>query len=313
MVESLEIDPFDSDHWLYGTGLTVYGGHDLLSWDTVHNVSISSLADGIEETSIQDLICPPGGPLLLSAIGDVCGFKHTSLTTPPLGEFLTPEFSTSTSIDYAGNSASGIVRIGDDGMSSDIQIALCYDGGSTWSKDYGGSTGQYGGKVAYSANADTVLWSSTSNGVMVSQYTSTFSSVSSLPSGALVASDKRNGTVFYAGSGSTSYLSTDTGKTFSSAGSLGSSTSVAAIRANPTAAGDIWLSTDKGLFHSTNYGSSFSQISSSNVYQGWSIALGKGTGSYWNIYGFFNISGSIDIYSTADNGTSWNRAVLKQG
>ena len=55
MIESLEIDPFDSDHWLYGTGETIYGGHDLTKWDTVHNVTIQSLADGIEEFAVQDL------------------------------------------------------------------------------------------------------------------------------------------------------------------------------------------------------------------------------------------------------------------
>ena len=35
MIEALEIDPHDSDHWLYATGLTVYGGHDLTKWDTI--------------------------------------------------------------------------------------------------------------------------------------------------------------------------------------------------------------------------------------------------------------------------------------
>lgn len=71
----LSIDPFDSNHWLYGTGATIYGGHDLAKWDTTHNVTIKSLADGIEETSIQGLISPPSGPSLLSAVGDIGG-KH---------------------------------------------------------------------------------------------------------------------------------------------------------------------------------------------------------------------------------------------
>jgi xyloglucan-specific exo-beta-1,4-glucanase len=73
MMEGLAIDPFDSNHWLYGTGATIYGGHDLLQWDTTHNVTIKSLADGIEETSIQNLISPPSGPVLLSAVGDIQG------------------------------------------------------------------------------------------------------------------------------------------------------------------------------------------------------------------------------------------------
>lgn len=73
MMEGLVIDPFDSNHWLYGTGETLYGGHDLLNWDTKHNVTIQSLAVGIEETSVQGLISPPTGPSLLSAMGDVDG------------------------------------------------------------------------------------------------------------------------------------------------------------------------------------------------------------------------------------------------
>jgi xyloglucan-specific exo-beta-1,4-glucanase len=76
MIESLEIDPFDSNHWLYGTGLTVFGGHDLVNWDTKHNVSISVLAKGIEETSVQALAAP-AGQSMVSAMGDIGGFVHT--------------------------------------------------------------------------------------------------------------------------------------------------------------------------------------------------------------------------------------------
>ncbi len=73
MMEALVIDPFDSNHWLYGTGATIYGGHDLLQWDSVRNVTLKSLADGIEETSVQSLISPPTGPHLISALGDIQG------------------------------------------------------------------------------------------------------------------------------------------------------------------------------------------------------------------------------------------------
>ena len=40
MTESLEIDPFDSDRMLYGTGATIYGGTNLTAWDTGGKVAI---------------------------------------------------------------------------------------------------------------------------------------------------------------------------------------------------------------------------------------------------------------------------------
>lgn len=135
MIEALEIDPFDSDHWLYGTGLTLFGGHDLTNWDTVHNVTIEVLADGIEETSVQDLQSAPSGPELLVAVGDDSGFTFQSadvLEKSPATYWQNPTYSTSTSVDYAGNKPSNIVRVGDTSSASVQQIGVSSDGGATW-------------------------------------------------------------------------------------------------------------------------------------------------------------------------------------
>lgn len=133
MIEALEIDPFDSDHWLYGTGLTIMGGHDLTNWDTAHNVSIETLADGVEEMSVQALVSVPGGSELLVAVGDDSGFTYSSsnsLATAPNTNWMTPEFTTSTSVDYAGLTVADIVRSGD--TSGSQQIGVSTDGGSSW-------------------------------------------------------------------------------------------------------------------------------------------------------------------------------------
>jgi xyloglucan-specific exo-beta-1,4-glucanase len=114
MIESLEIDPFDSNHWLYGTGLTLYGGHDLTKWDTAtRNVTISSLAVGIEEMSVQGLASVPGGSELLVAVGDDCGFTFQSssdLGTPPETNWMTPEWSTSSDVGAYSRVIMGLRR-----------------------------------------------------------------------------------------------------------------------------------------------------------------------------------------------------------
>lgn len=135
MIEALEIDPFDSDHWLYGTGLTLFGGHDLTNWDTVHNVTIQVLADGIEEMAVQDLQSAPSGPELLVAVGDDGGFTFKSadvLETSPATYWQKPTYSTSTSVDYAGNKPSNVVRVGNSASASVQQIGVSSDGGATW-------------------------------------------------------------------------------------------------------------------------------------------------------------------------------------
>lgn len=139
MVESLSIDPFDSNHWLYGTGATIYGGHDLQKWDTVHNVTLKSLATGIEETAVLGLITPPGGPPLLSAVGDIGGFYHSNLDTAPSQAFHTPTYGSTNDLDYAGNEPANVVRSGTSSSGTDPQVAISTDFGSSWNPYYGGS------------------------------------------------------------------------------------------------------------------------------------------------------------------------------
>ncbi|KAI0907399.1 glycoside hydrolase family 74 protein [Ustulina deusta] len=305
MIESLVIDPFDSDHWLYSTGLTVFGGHDLTNWDTTHNITIEVLADGIEEFAVQGLASAPGGSELLAAVGDDSGFTFASssdLQTSPKTLWSNPIFSSSTSVDYAGASVKNVVRAGN--TAGTQQMAVSSDGGASWNIYYGADTSMTGGTVAYSANADTILWSTSANGVQRSQYTSSFTSVSSLPATAVIAADKQDNAMFYAGYSSTFYVSKDTAVTFTAGGALSGASSVRAIAAHPTTAGEVWVSTDVGIFRSTDYGASFTKVSTglTNTYQ---VALGLGSGSTWNVYAFGTGSAGARLYGSGDTGATW--------
>ena len=209
MIEGLVIDPFDSDHWLYGTGATIWGGHDLTNWDTKQNVTLKSLADGIEETAVLALISPPSGPNLFSGVGDVGGFAHTDLDKAPSSAYTNPTFSSGVSLDYAGNKPSTIVRphyvmailtlidvqvrVGNSKNDATTpQIALSYDSGASWSQDYGATLDVYGGVIAISADADTILWRDAgTNTVKYSRGMSAFTASIGVPTGAAIASDKK--------------------------------------------------------------------------------------------------------------------------
>ncbi|KAG8843052.1 hypothetical protein FRC20_004089, partial [Serendipita sp. 405] len=179
MIETLNIDPFDSNHWLYGTGATVSGGRDLLKWDSTHNVTIKAYAAGLEETAVLGLISPSSGTAhLLSVVGDIGGFLHTNLNTPAK-VFATPTYGTTTGIDYAGNKPSQIARVGNIPSDTNPQVALSNDYGATWSADYAApvpssNAGYAGGTIAYSANGDTLLWSTSGKGVQISKNQASF-------------------------------------------------------------------------------------------------------------------------------------------
>lgn len=162
-----------------------------------------------------------------------------------------------------------------------------------------------GGKVALSANADTVLWRTGGNGVLVSQFTNPFTSVPTLPSDSQIASDKLNNSIFYGASGSKFYISVDGGRTFTSPSTLGATTAPFKVIVNPGVTGDVWVSSDEGVFHTTNSGQSFTQISGPT--QAWGIALGAPakTGGYPALFAAASFGTQTGYFRSDDTGASW--------
>ncbi|KXJ85448.1 glycoside hydrolase family 74 protein [Microdochium bolleyi] len=306
MIESLEIDPHDSDHFLYGTGLTVYGGHDLTKWDTVHNITIQSLADGIEETAVLEVASAPGGSELLAAVGDVSGYTFASaadLGTAPQTVWQGPKFTSTEGVDYAGNAPKKVVRVGKDTGAK--MAALSSDGGLTWAAHAGADTTLTGGSVALSADGDVILWSTTSGGVVRSQNEGAFAAVAALATGAVVAADRRTNGNFYAGSAGVFYVSADGAKTFAKGGALPSGvTAIRDIATHPTSAGKLYVSTNAGIFYSADAGATFT-ATTGNLKNTFQISLGLGSGTSWNLYTFGTGSAGPRLYGSADGGATW--------
>ncbi|KAF8475466.1 hypothetical protein BDZ91DRAFT_816990 [Kalaharituber pfeilii] len=311
MIEGLAIDPFDSNHFLYGTGATIFGSRNSLKWDSPdannRTILLESLATGIEETSIQGLVAPPVGPPLISAVGDIGGFVHNDLNVAPKIYHKNPYWSTARDIDYAGNAPTKIVRIGTDGSGSTKQVALSDDSGVTWREHAGAPQYTNNGAVALSASGTHVLWRTGSGEVLVSANEAAFTASTGVPANAIIAADRRAANVFYAASGNKFYKSTDSGATFTQTGTFTSSSSSSAYRivAHPTVANDVWVSSSTGLNRSSNGGATWTSVSA--VTRGYAFGLGKPktTGGYPAIFLVGTVDGVAGVYRSDDAGASW--------
>ncbi|MDT0566871.1 cellulose binding domain-containing protein [Streptomyces sp. DSM 3412] len=312
MTEALEIDPFDSDRMMYGTGATIYGTENLGNWDDGSQFTIKPMVRGLEETAVLDLASPPSGAPLLSALGDIGGFRHTDLTKVPSMMFTQPNFTTTTSLDYAESNPNTVVRVGN--LDSGPHIAFSTDNGANWfaGTDPSGVSG--GGTVAAASDGSRFVWSPAGTGV---QYTTGFgtawSASSGIPADAIVESDRVDPKTFYGFKSGKFYVSTDGGATFtaSNATNLPSGDSVR-FKALPGVKGDVWLAggaTDGayGLWHSTDAGATWTKLS--GVEQADTIGFGKAaTGaSYQTLYTSAKIGGVRGIFRSTDKGATWTR------
>ncbi|MFF3445634.1 cellulose binding domain-containing protein [Streptomyces sp. NPDC002667] len=312
MTEGLEIDPFDSARMMYGTGATIYGTENLTNWDSGTQFTVRPMVQGLEETAVNDLVSPPSGAPLLSALGDIGGFRHTDLTKVPPMMYTSPNLTTTTSLDYAETNPNTVVRVGD--LDSGPHIGFSTDNGANWfaGSDPSGVTG--GGTVAAASDGSRFVWSPAGTGV---RYTTGFgtswSTSSGIPAGAIVESDRVDPRTFYGFKSGTFYVSSDGGATFtaSAAGNLPAGDSVR-FKALPGTKGDVWLAGGAsdgayGLWHSTDGGASFTRLT--NVDQADTIGFGKAaTGSsYQTLYTSAKIGGVRGIFRSTDEGASWTR------
>jgi xyloglucan-specific exo-beta-1,4-glucanase len=323
MMEGMNIDPFNSNRMMYGTGATLYSTNNLTAWDSYQSggiVAFKSTAVGIEEASVTDLISPPTNAHLYSTMGDIGGFRHDSLTTAPTAMYAIPYAGTYSAIDYAEDNPNFMVRVGYGNPSASPVVtstAFSYDGGETWfagNKDISGVSTS-GGTVAAAADASRVLWApenapisySTDNG-------NTWTASTAIPQNSVVASDRVNAKTFYGFGQGKFWVSTDGGTTFASTTATGlpAAGDSVVIKAVPGIQGDIWLaggSTNSGdvdgVWHSTNGGQNFTKLA--NVTSANVIGFGMAApgGSYMSIYISGTVNGVQGIYRSDDEGNSW--------
>ncbi|MET9377129.1 cellulose binding domain-containing protein [Streptomyces sp. NPDC002992] len=309
MTEALEIDPFDSNRMMYGTGATVYGTEDLTKWDSGATFTIRPMVKGLEETAVNDLASPPAGAPLLSALGDIGGFRHTDLTAVPPMMYTGPNFTSTTSLDFAETAPARVVRAGH--AESGPHIAFSSDNGATWSPgtDPAGVTG--GGTVAAAADGGRYVWSPDGAGV----HTGTggaWTASTGIPAGALVESDRVDPRRFYGFKDGTFYVSTDGGASFTAKATGLPAKGNVRFKAVPGTAGDLWLaggSPDSayGLWHSTDGGANWTRTG--GVEQADTIGFGKAApgATYQTLYTSAKIGGVRGIFRSTDAGASWIR------
>lgn len=325
MIEGMNIDPFNSNRMMYGTGATIYGTTNLTSWDSFQTggvVNFSSMARGVEEANVTDLISPTGSSdaHLYSTMGDIGGFRHDSLTTSPATMYSIPYAGTYSAIDYAELSPNFVVRVGFGNPSASPVVtstAFSFDGGATWfagNKDISGVSSS-GGTVAAAADASRVLWApqnaaisfSTDNG-------NTWTASASIPQNSVVASDRVNPKTFYGFGQGKFWTSTDGGATFtaSTATGLPLAGDQVVIKAIPGIQGDVWLAGGDtttghvdGIWHSTNGGQTFTKLANVTAANTIGFGMAATTTSYMSIYMSGIVGGVQGIYRSDDEGSTW--------
>jgi xyloglucan-specific exo-beta-1,4-glucanase len=321
MVDAIAIDPFNSDHMLYGTGATLYGTTNLSGWDT-STMTISVKSQGIEEAAVLDLISPPTGAHLYSALGDIGGYRHDDLTVSPPVMYSVPFAGSYTSIDYAELSPSFIARVGNGNPTATPPIrssAFTFDAGTDWfqgNNDPAGLGTNGGGTIAAAADASRVVWCPNGLGAFFSTDNgNTWTASSGLPAGGRVASDRVNPKKFYAFVSGKFYTSLDGGVTFTASAATGLPTVGDSVRfrAVPGHEGDVWLAGGSttsgvyGLWHSTNNGTTFTKLA--NVDQADTVGFGMPAPgqTYVAIFTSAQVAGVRGIFRSDDQGVTWIR------
>ncbi len=159
-MSDIAIDPFDPDHVLFVTGYGIWASRNMRAFDRGGTVNWWFQDTGLEETVALDLASPSAGAHLLSALGDLDGFRHDDLDVAPLQFSAPPRYANSDSIDVAALAAQRVVRSGIIRSAEQVvRAAYSLDGAKTWQAFASEPGGKGAGSIAIAADGNTVLWS----------------------------------------------------------------------------------------------------------------------------------------------------------
>ncbi len=328
-VGDLRIDPFDPSRALLVEGGGVWMTEDLESADAGKPVHWSFHSKNLEEICTRDLVSPPAGAPLVSAVLDACGFRHDDLaTTPRGGTFQNPTCASSEDLDYAGLKPNVMVRVGNypwDGTKGP-RGALSTDGGITWRQFASEPPGCGGlGSVAVSADGAVVVWAPRDARAALSRDGGrTWQPAAGLPEPVKspdwapwylrLAADPVNPKVFYAFDALKGEVltSADGGAHFEvTATNLRAvpeyELQYASIKTVPGREGEVWVTTKMELSRSSNSGKSFRALG--KVQEAHGVGFGRAAPGkdFPAVYLSGKVQGGFGFFRSDDGGETFVR------
>ena len=335
----IEIDPADPNHAIFTTGYGGYETFNLSDADAGLPTRWSVMSKGIEETVALDLLSPPQGAHLISAVGDYGGFVHWDLERPaPEGNFSNPRFGNTTSVACAENNPDVIVRVGrakNDNPGRNIGFSL--DGGKTW-KPTAAMPGTESGLGSIAVSSDGAIWIWAPDSIqgdsrsgsppkpapvyLTGDRGTTWSQCQGIPNNIRVIADRVSARKFFAMDlfGGKLFVSSDGGAHFTGQpltlpggpvhtrenrgdGRGGQDR----IYAAPGREGDLWVAAFDGLYHSVDAGGSFSRIDGVQELHAFGFGKEAPGKSYAALYAVCTINGLHGIFRSDDAGQTWMR------
>jgi photosystem II stability/assembly factor-like uncharacterized protein len=320
----IEIDPTNPDHAIFTCG---YGGHEtfnLTDMDRGKPTLWHCMATGIEETVALELLSPPAGAHLISAVGDYGGFVHWDLDSPdPRGNFTNPHFGNTDGVACAELEPEVVVRVGvGSHQVGGGNIGYSLDFGKTWQPAGQPLASSAHGHIAVNSDGSAWIWTPQQSLPHVTHNQGkTWSECQGLDRDTLVIADRVNADTFYALDlfGGRLLVSTDRGKTFTSEtltlpqglpkrGRRGDTRGGQdRLYATPGREGDLWIAAFDGLYHRQDAGQTFSQVNTVREIHGFGFGKAAPGADYPALYLIGVIQDVRGFFRSDDAGSSWAR------
>jgi photosystem II stability/assembly factor-like uncharacterized protein len=322
----IEIDPANPNHAMFTTGYGGYETFNLTNIDIGKPTKWSVMSTGIEETVALELLSPPKGAYLITAIGDYGGFVHWDLDKPvPEGNFDNPRFGNTNGVACAENNPDIVVRVGRaTNYNPDRNIGYSIDGGRTWQPTTSAPKPESrSGHIAVSSDGTTWVWApDRSAAYFTRDRGASWTQCQGLPDNTRVIADRINPQKFYAVNlfEGKLFISDDGAVTFTEQplnlpGGLpkhgdnrgDTRGGQDRIYATPGKEGDLWIAAFDGLYHSIDTYKSFVKLDGVKEIHAFGFGKAAPGADYSALYLIGIVNGVRGIYRSDDTAHTWVR------